>query len=175
VSRKAPDPFAIDETAQPVPAGLADLAMDEAVAGLIFRCSRLESMIEKQRERATAEMRSLLLDLLEVADALDRLSVGLRTDSTDDESRSAGITATNRLLQAKLASVGVVPMTLVGKTANPATADISALELRSDVPTETVLREITVGYWWRTAVLRRAAVTVASDSQPTSGSPQTSD
>jgi molecular chaperone GrpE (heat shock protein) len=176
VSRKAPDPFSIDETEQPVPAGLADLSMHEAVSGLIFRCSRLESIIEKQRERETAEMRRLLLDLLEVADAMDRLSVGLRTDSREvDDSGSAGITATKRLLQAKLAGVGVVPMTLVGKTANPATADISGLELQSDVPMETVLRELTVGYWWRTTVLRRAAVIVASDSQQTSGSQQTRD
>ncbi len=162
------DPFLVDEQPVPVPPGLADLAMDEAVSGLIVRCARLESIIERERSQATDSMRTLLLALLDVADALDRVASPAQSKpnrGAGDDGSDAGVDATNRLLKARLAVVGVVPMDLVGKTANPATADIAETEADADLPDEIVVRQITTGYWWGTTVLRRASV-VVTNSQP---------
>lgn len=158
-------PFLIDEQPLPDSLTLGEFEMDKAVAGLIVRCARLESIIERNRNQAADSMRIHLLALLDVADALDRVVGPARTapgSAAADYSLVASIEATSRLLKSRLAAVGVVPMELVGKTANPATADIVETEAHSDLPDEIVLRMITTGYWWGTAVLRRAAVAVAS-------------
>jgi molecular chaperone GrpE len=151
------DPLAIVEPLAPLPDGLDDLDLEAEVVGLLARCGRLENQCEHERRAAVEAQRALLLDILEVADALDRIAAA----NVADEPARRGIGATRRLLAAKLARAGVQPIDLLGVRFDPSIADGADTELRSDLPEDTVVQEIVRGYRWRSEVLRRASVVVS--------------
>jgi molecular chaperone GrpE (heat shock protein) len=150
------DPFAITEQPVPVPEAVRTVDLAAEMARLMVRCARFEDALKREGLRAAAAERDLLLGLLEVADALDRVA---QQDAPERLRRA--LEATQRLVRRALSRAGVVPMNLAGMAPDPAIADIEAAEPHPDLPDETVVRQVTTGYWWREEVLRRARVIVA--------------
>jgi molecular chaperone GrpE (heat shock protein) len=150
------DPFAITEPPVPVPESVRTVDVAAELARLMVRCARLEDLLKQERLRAAAAERELLLGLLDVGDAVDRMA----QQGAPERLRRA-LEATQRLARRTLSRAGVVPMNLAGIVPDPAVADIEAAEPHPDLPDETVIRQVVTGYWWREEVLRRARVIVA--------------
>lgn len=159
------DPFRIDE--QPVPVGGEPPGVDlyDAFARLMERRATLESLLVQERDRIGAERRELALGLLDVCDALDQVllrqlprelsGVSAAVDKLRDN-----LEATQRLMQRNLGRLGVTRMRR-SNVADPERCDIVAVEDRAGLPEDTILAEVTAGYWQDGAVLRRARVVVS--------------
>lgn len=137
--------------------------LKQAVGDFYVRYSRLEDQLAKEQENAKKEMKKFLINLLEVADALDRILEGQPQQSEGrDERLLKSIESTRRLLSQKLGKMGVQRMDLVGTILVPELGDIEDTEVAPAVAPETVLIEIVRGYYWNELVLRRAKVIVSA-------------
>lgn len=154
------DPFAIEELPRLVPEGAvqADLAADWTRQFL--RRSELEDQLAEERQRAAADTKRLLLGMLEV---VDRLEVLLAQPATEPSTQRllGRVGAAHGLLLKKLAGAGVVPVDVMGRSADPEDCDVEDTEERADLPDETVLRELLRAYRWQGRSLRRAKVLVS--------------
>ncbi len=158
------DPFLIVEMPVPVPERAAQVNLAEEIRQLMVRRGKLEAAIEVERQTNMKAQRDLLLGLLEVVDALDRIIQ--RGTSSDDPKQAlerirGNVESTRRLLSQKLQKEGVLRMDLVGKQLEPNLADIEGYQDRSELPDETIIRDIVTGYKWKDEVLRRAKVIVS--------------
>jgi molecular chaperone GrpE (heat shock protein) len=158
--------LAVAEPPYTFPAGVADADEGAELDRLLVRCARAQDELAAARDGADEEQRRLLLGLLDVQDALDRMAAA---DADPARARRA-VEATRRLLGRRLAAAGVVPLALRGKIADPSVADVDDYEPFPELPDETVIRELVVGYLWNGDVLRRARVTVAA-ADPTVPAP----
>lgn len=159
------DPFRIDEQPVPVAGEPPGVDLYDAFARLMERRATLESLLVQERDRIGAERRELALGLLDVCDALDQVllrqlprelsGVSAAVDKLRDN-----LEATQRLMQRNLARLGVTRMRR-SNVADPERCDIVAVEDRAGLPEDTILAEVTAGYWQDGAVLRRARVVVS--------------
>jgi len=158
------NPFPITESPIPLPDEACAVDLAESFAKIVIRCSRLETSLESERRQARRTLRELLLGVLEIDDALDRIAED-RVEGEDPAIALArcfrNILSTRRLLTNKLNSASVRPMDLRNSVLNPAVADVEGYQLRPDLPDETILEEIMHGYWLSNEVLRRAKVIVS--------------
>ncbi|MGA4542697.1 nucleotide exchange factor GrpE [Uniformispora flossi] len=159
------DPFRIDEQPVPVAGEPPGVDLYDAFARLMERRATLESLLVQERDRIGAERRELALGLLDVCDALDQVllrqlprelsGVSAAVDKLRDN-----LEATQRLMQRNLDRLGVTRMRR-SNVADPERCDIVAVEDRAGLPEDTILAEVTAGYWQDGAVLRRARVVVS--------------
>lgn len=168
------DPFRIDELPVPVAGEPPGVDLYDAFARLMERRATLESLLVQERDRIGAERRELALGLLDVCDALDQVLLRqlpreLSGISSAVDKLRDNLEATQRLMQRNLARLGVTRMRR-SNVADPERCDIVAVEDRAGLPEDTILAEVTAGYWHDGAVLRRAGVIVSRlpDSPPDS-------
>ena len=158
------DPLAIIEVPFPVPERASRVHLAEEISRLMALRAKLEARAEAERRSALKDKSELLLGLLEIADALDRI---LQRGAGAEESRQAlariqsNVESTRRLLAQKLAKQRVTRLALTGQVLDPNLADAEEYRDRSDLADETVLSEVISGYWWDNQVLRRAQVIVS--------------
>lgn len=155
--------FVIEEQPIVLPSVLTMIDPVDTCAQLYVRCGTLEQQAETERQISVRNQRELLLGLLEVADALDRI---LQRPLASGESAAAerqhrNVSAARRLLAQKLERVGVTPVLTLGQLHDPAVADIEGYRADPNAPEETVLFEVQAGYYWHKTLLRRAKVLVA--------------
>jgi molecular chaperone GrpE (heat shock protein) len=158
------DAFTVTETPIPVPPGAAEVNLMTAFVGMYVNRSALEVKIERATSDAHDAKRDILLAMLEIADALERLLA--RPVPTSDFETAYGrqrrsIEATQRLLAKKLAPFGVARYSFMGLPADPALADIEDVHDRDDLPDETIVDELTAAYSWHDETLRRGKVIVS--------------
>lgn len=162
------DPFVIVEAPIPLPEGIESIDPADAFSQLLVRCGALERMLEAEKLEAQQEQRTLLIGMLEVADALDRVLQQFGTIRSDSEPalerQHRNLAATRRLLSQKLEQVGVTPIITMGQILDPIVADVDGYREDSNLPDETVIYEIQRGYHWRGDILRRAKVLVSQAS-----------
>ncbi|MGR7002728.1 nucleotide exchange factor GrpE [Yinghuangia aomiensis] len=173
------DPLRIDEQPRPGRRGEPPgVDLYDAFARLMERRATLES--PPQSRNATASRadtpRTRALGLLDVCDALDQVllrqlprelsGVSAAVDKLRDN-----LEATQRLMQRNLARLGVTRMRR-SNVADPERCDIVAVEDRAGLPEDTILAEVTAGYWQDGAVLRRARVVVESAARHAPGNPR---
>jgi molecular chaperone GrpE (heat shock protein) len=120
---------------------------------------KLIGQLQDQLGEAHGELRSFLLGLLDVADAIDRVAAGIAASGGSD---LRAVRATGRKLQQVLRTQGVTRAELVGQVLDPALADAAASEPDESVPNETVLQEVESAYLWGDGVLRRGRVVVST-------------
>lgn len=160
------DAFRVVEQIIPLSEHIEYADLSQELNKLYVRCGALQNANEAQQRQSYNAQRSLLLGLLEVADALERMlqfSGPIDQDETKKilERQRKNLEATLRLLLQKLANAGVTKIEVLGKILDPATTDADADQEDNMVADETVLREIISGYWWDDTVLRRARVLVS--------------
>jgi molecular chaperone GrpE (heat shock protein) len=156
--------FVISETPWPVPAEVAAADPAQRMADDITRLARLRELLRDQRTRDKKEMRALLLKLLEVADALDRLLAAPPDPTNADASRLwESLRVTRKLLDQGLHLQNVTPMNLLGCEADPALCEVDSYRVRPDLPDEAVVQEVIRGYLWgdEQAPLRTAVVIIS--------------
>jgi molecular chaperone GrpE (heat shock protein) len=165
----ASDPLAITEVPVAVPARLSEpFALLPDVQNLYKRVAKLQALLEEARKQAENSQRQDRFDLLEVADALDRilaLAEVYRTGEEASERLYEGVRMTRKMFQQKLGRRGVQRISLIGREADPRLAEVVDYADNTDVPEETVLEEVVVGYRLNEEVLRPAKVVIARHCQ----------
>ncbi len=158
------DPFAVVEGPLSLPPGSEDVDLRNEFTRLLLRCSKLENQLDSVRRDAAETEQKLLLGLLEVVDALDRILQ--RPSGTEDPNQALerqyhNVEATRRLLLQKLGQAGVKSVELLGMIADPTVVDLVGYQDNPDLPDETVVREIVKAYWCNKEMLRRGQVIVS--------------
>lgn len=130
-----------------------------------------------RREQADAEVKgkeSLLRDILEVADNLDR-ALGSMGDKPEAQSIKEGVTLVSRLFAQKLERNDVKVVEAKGKPFDPRLHEAVARNPTADVPAGTVIEELQRGYMLGDRLIRPALVVVAvapPSAQPADGAAQ---
>ena len=141
--------FEINETPWPVPPGVEAADPAQRIADDVCRVIRLRDLLRDKRAESRDSLRALLLKMLEVADALERLlAVTPDPDSPAQVRQWHGIRLTRKLVDEALRHQNVTPMDLVGQEADPLLCEVDSYKVRPDLPDETVVQEIIRGYRW---------------------------
>jgi molecular chaperone GrpE (heat shock protein) len=152
-----------------IPYPVNELSKEQAQARLI-KLSQSVDALEIERKKGQKELDQVILEFLEVADALDRIMSLVTDDKPDADSLFVdprlrrSLIATRKLFSIKLKKLDIRLMDLSGLLFDPNIADAVDHEYRDDLPEETVLREVIRGYWSGERVLRRGQVIVSTKS-----------
>lgn len=167
-------------TEQPLPAtgwdGNSDapLAVIERDArDLLRETGRLRSRAQEQERTSGKRERELLLELVAVVDAFERVFRNL-ADRQQEMDRRAKIWIGNfrtvyRLVRRTLEDGGVVPMEVLDNSFDPRWHQVARAVRDDSQPTGTIIEEVDRGYFLGDTVLRKASVVVVSD-EATDGS-----
>ena len=156
--------FSIDEAPCSLPPGVAEADPAQRIADDMRRAAKLRDLLRNRRTEGRDALRTLLLKLLEVADALERILAVTPTPGNAAEQRQwDSIRVTRKLLDEALRQQNVTPIDLLGQEADPAWCEVDSTEVRPDLPDETVIRELIRGYAWgdEPAPLRPAVVIIS--------------
>lgn len=158
------DPLAIDDAPIPLPAGVMDADPVQAFAQALIRNAELERKMLADQRQAQENLKGVLLAMLDVADAIDRMADYAQRNSES----SAGVArllsslqSTQRLLARSLAKSNVQRLDMKGKLLDPASCAVESEQARDDLPEETVIEELVAGYVWGDRILRKAKVIIA--------------
>jgi molecular chaperone GrpE len=154
-------------------------ALEAERAALNDRLLRLAAECDNWKKRAAREQsdavrrgrEEVLLDLLDVADGLERALAALRGDASAGAVRD-GVSLVLRSLADKLHAQGVRPVGAVGERFDPRLHDAVARAPSRDVEPGTVLNELKKGYLLGDRVLRPASVVVAETAEPPARAPR---
>ena len=124
--------------------------------------ARLRRDLDKEIDRTR---RALLLDLLDVADNLDRAIAAAREVAVVDQALLKGVVLVRDLFLAKLAGYGVAPVVAEGQPFDPQVHEaVSLVPVADAKQDEIVIGEIRKGYRIGEDVLRPAGVVVGKIS-----------
>jgi len=129
--------------------------------------TRLRQEADQQRERiqrnaeqrASAETRSLLGRLLDVADNFDRI---LAQSTATEDVLINGVKLTYREFRRALELAGAERLESIGQPFDPAKHEAVATLVREGVESGTVIEEVAAGYFYKGTLLRPAKVIVAA-------------
>jgi molecular chaperone GrpE len=136
-----------------------------------------EAELENYRRRERKEMDehearargTIILDFLEIADALDRATAAWKEGGGSNlKSVQAGIESVLRLFHSKLEHYAVTAFEAEGKPFDPRVHHAVSRSTSTDTTPGTVLYEVQKGYLMGGQLLRPAAVVVASEPAKTS-------
>ena len=155
--------FAFDDEFFPVPPAATDADPAAALRDLHYRAAKLEQTLAEQQQRAAADLKEMLLDLLSFSDQIDGIVQRWGVTTSGQEAIIVGsVIALGKGLQELLGRYQVKAIECLGKPVRPETVEVVSAEERPDLLPMTVLREIRKGYQWPHGLLRRARVVVSS-------------
>ena len=125
------------------------------------------AVMAEQEQAHEAQMRTLLLALLDVLDSFDRFLAPF-----EGQAAAAGDwPQTSRLirkqLQAVLQQAGVEPLACLAQLADPQWHEIVAVRPVATGAADLIVEEVRRGYTWRGRLLRRPQVVVAAPAATT--------
>ena len=126
---------------------------------LIRQKGELEDELVEVKNKYTKQQRNFLLELLQVADSLDRQITQI-APSSDAASHLSSIR--NKLLQV-LQREDVQPILISpGQIFDPELAEVSDREIRPDLPAYTIIAVERRGYSWQSTIIRPARVIIST-------------
>jgi molecular chaperone GrpE len=109
---------------------------------------------------------SILRDLLNTADNLERALEQGKVESSEPEQKLAallaGVELTKKGLDTMLERCGVTPISSVGQPFNPDQMDALTMEASAEIPNNHIVREFAKGYLFKDKMLRHAQVVVSN-------------
>jgi molecular chaperone GrpE len=140
---------------------------------LYDRLHRLAGECDSWKKRAWCEQseaegrtqKTILFNMLEVVDGLERALAGLDENASVEAVRE-GLGLVLRSLLRKLEGYGIRPVDAIGERFDPRRHDAIARAPSRDVEPGTVLSEVQKGYTMKDHPLRPAAVVVAESGDP---------
>lgn len=161
---QTPSEFVIDE--ELIPLGIPTQAeyLWEQLNALIVRCAELTEKLQRAEQKEERKRRQLLLNLLEVTDAFERIFRDTDLAELDEVTRSRlrSVRVTSTLLENVLEEEDVIAMDgLEGHPFDPYIQDVATIEMDTDKPNNSVLEVREKGYRWQGRVLRKAKVVVS--------------
>ncbi|MFG2824122.1 nucleotide exchange factor GrpE [Kitasatospora sp. NPDC048365] len=136
------------------------------------RCAALEARLRRVQDEQREREKALLLGLLDVDDALVRMGewlgrVGEAGSGMSERELLLGlieqVAFVDELLRARLGTVDVRPLRLLGSAADAEVADVVEVLPTGEVPAGTVVAERRGGFLLGGEILRRAELVVAVD------------
>jgi molecular chaperone GrpE len=153
----------------PSPARPAELwqAIRADIENFIREVNGLKGALADKEEENRRKAKELLLGMLEVLDAFDRLfaNIAPREAQTDQQTRIwlGNFRSVRRLLEKKLNSEGVALIVAPEGKAVPGFHTVTETEENLDLDNDTILQELQKGYLWNGEVLRKAQVRVVKN------------
>jgi molecular chaperone GrpE len=160
----AGDPLALTEQLRPLPPGLEAYALEAGIGQLLIRLARAGDDLEAAEARRVKEQRGLLLDLLPIGDALDRLlafAVAQRDGDEVFEKLFEAAQMTRRMFLDQLERQRVTRIAVVGLPFDPSSSEALGCQAGTGLPDDTVVSEVVAGYLWDGEMLRKAKVVVS--------------
>lgn len=161
---QVPLEFVIDEMPDPTSPPAQVSQVREQIVALIKSRAELTEKLVQTEQQAKGEKRRLFLDLLEVADAFDRIFHELDLTQLNEVAQNVmgSFKTTSIMLEEVLDRQDVFPMDgLEGQAFDPQSQQGVGLEPQPGRQDGTVLEVRERGYWWQDQVLRRAKVIVS--------------
>lgn len=149
-----------------VPEQAATVDVGSAYQSLLLAHRELERKLTDAQRTAAEDEHRLLLSMLDVADALDRLIV-FAGQSGDPATRTGrtfidGLESARRILLRNLGKFGVRRLTMIGTIADTEFCAIDSERDDATAESGTVVEELIVGYTHNGKSLRTAIVIVAA-------------
>ena len=171
------DKFRFDDDFYPVPSAAVDADPVKVMEELVYRVGRLEQSLKEEQLQAFTDAKETMLEFLllsdDIAHIIERWGV---TTKASEAAIIRSVVALGKKLLAILDHHQVAPISTIGKPLDPETSEAVGTEVRNNLPANTVLREVQIGYMWTYGLLRRAQVIVSkceSQAQDDSESPDT--
>ncbi|HWQ03029.1 MAG TPA: nucleotide exchange factor GrpE [Candidatus Nitrosotenuis sp.] len=137
------------------------------IENFICEVNALKGALADKEEESRRKTKELLLNMLEVLDAFDRLfaNIAPREAQADQQTRIwlGNFRSVRRLLEKKLSSEGVAPIVAPEGKAIPGFHTVAETEENLDLDNDTILQELQKGYLWNGEVLRKAQVRVVKN------------
>lgn len=137
-------------------------AIEGSTVGLMREADKLKRELAQAKERARRDHEQMLLDLLELMDAFDRIfaNVEPRLENADRQARIwvGNFRAVRRLLDTVLKKNNVAPIEAPDRIAIPGLHTVVETRESLDLSEGTILEETLCGYLWQGKVLRKALV-----------------
>ena len=134
------------------------------ISNLMRRLAEAEFSHSKQEEQHTTKTRHLLLNLLEIMDAFERLFgiIETRKDQVTDQSKKwiANFRTVYRILKRTLSQQGVVPIENLNQGFDPHWHNAVDKVNDPSKPEGTIIEERKKGYVWQNQILREAEVVI---------------
>jgi molecular chaperone GrpE (heat shock protein) len=134
--------------------GRFDFAMQQAIQG----------------EEHRAQLRTVLLEFVEVMDSFDRFlaAIGESDNVSPEQARRwlATFRLVGRQLEQALRRAGVTPLACLGLEAQPGRHEIVGVRDAPGVAPDTIVEETFRGYEWQGDILRKPRVIVARGTDP---------
>ncbi|MHB1293971.1 MAG: nucleotide exchange factor GrpE [Anaerolineae bacterium] len=157
------DRFRFDDAFIPVPPSAVDADPAETIKGLLFRIGRLEHSLGEETQQARADLSEALQHMLTLSDdvtgIVERFGVSTKAQ---DATLVGSVVSLGKKLHQVIKYYQIEAVNTLGKPLDPETSDAAGTEVRTNVPPDTVLREVQIGYIWPHGVLRRARVVVSA-------------
>jgi len=142
---------------------------------------RVSAEFENYRKRTTREMgdfrkyavQSLLKEMLSAVDHIELAIQAAASNCAPDKKLTEGLSLTLKELLRIFEKFNVTPIEAVGKPFNPEFHEAILREESSDLPENTVLREMQKGYMIGSRLLRPALVVVAAPGTRPGNQPST--
>lgn len=154
--------------------------IEEDTRTLMRRLAETELVSTENDKRTTEQQRSLLLSLLDVTDAFDRVfgSINAKKDVCNSQMNIwvGNFRTVHRLLQKLLTEQGVTPIENLDQGFDPYWHEVETIVFDKAKPSGAIVEEVKRGYLWRNKeLLRRARVVVVThDSSVVSDIPEAS-
>jgi molecular chaperone GrpE len=140
-----------------------DINIDRKAREIIKSHARLKNELENGLEKAEERGREMFLEVLEIADSLERIlyQARLLPQEPSTEKLTGHVRTAALQLEQVLRRRDVVPFQSIGKPAAPELTEIVATEERDECLEDEVIEEIEKGYLFKGKLLRRAKVKIA--------------
>ena len=127
------------------------------------------TQIAQQQEAHHEQLRVLLLSLVEVVDAFDRLFGSIDTDEAPPATERwlPTVRLIARQLEKALQEAGVSPISCLGEVAEPGRHRIVGVRDVPEYEEDIIVEEVIRGYMWDETLLRKPQVVVARGKQAT--------
>jgi molecular chaperone GrpE len=162
------DMLAIEAAPIDIPQQAASVDVASAYLNLLQTNNALERKLTDTQRNAAESEHKLLLSMLDVADALDRL-IDFAAQTGDPATRVGktfvdGLESTRRIMQRRLEKAGVRRMSTLGTIPDTTFCAIDSERSDADATPGVVIEELIAGYSFNGKVLRTAIVVVAAEN-----------
>jgi molecular chaperone GrpE (heat shock protein) len=170
-----PDVFQVSERPLPLCAWKADedagglQAVEDEVRGLVRQLSEARFALGEQEKRAAEDVRRMLLAVIEVLDAFQRVFAGIeaKQDEVNPQMKKwvGNFRAVSRQLRAVLIDRDVTEIDNLDQGFDPRWHKIVETVQDPSRPDGTIVEEVQKGYLWRGEVLRKTDVVVVRNEE----------
>jgi len=136
---------------------------------LIKKCGNLQHQLQEDEKKCEAEIKKILLEFLDVSDALENVfkNIGNKADDAEEKVKRwiNSFRTVLKMLGRALNTSGVTPVeTIIGGQSNPYWHNIVETAEKPDAEEGSILEELRKGYLWRGKILRAADICVVKNN-----------